>query len=68
MRKLAILLVLLSAGACSAQAQLNGVTAELKLVQDQYLPDEEVQLKLVIANRRLGPSGAMSRLRPQRLG
>src|SRR5580658_5238651 len=51
MRKLAILLVLLSAGARFAQAQLNGVTAELKLVQDQYLPDEELQLKVVIANR-----------------
>jgi hypothetical protein len=46
-----MLLVLLSAPMPWAQAQLNGVTAELQLGQDQYLPDEDVQLKVRIANR-----------------
>jgi hypothetical protein len=51
MRKLAILLVFMSAAVRSAQGQANGVTAELQLGQEQYLPDEDVQLKVLIANR-----------------
>jgi hypothetical protein len=34
-----------------AQGQPNGVTAKLQLGQDQYLPDEDVPLKVLIANR-----------------
>ena len=51
MRKLAVLLVLLSAVVPSARAQLNGVTVELQLDQDQYLPDEDMPLKVRIVNR-----------------
>jgi hypothetical protein len=51
MRKFAILLVLFSAAVFSARAQLNGVTASLSLDQDQYLPGEDIQLKLTIVNR-----------------
>jgi hypothetical protein len=51
MRKFAILLVLLTAAAHSAHAQANGVTAELQLDQGQYLPDEDLQLKVRIVNR-----------------
>jgi hypothetical protein len=51
MRKFAMLLVLLGATLQCAQAQLNGVTAELQIGQDQYLPDEDVQLKVQISNR-----------------
>jgi len=51
MRKFAILLVLLTAAVRCAQAQPNGVTAELQIDQDQYLPDEDVQLKVRIVNR-----------------
>jgi hypothetical protein len=50
-RKFATLLVLLSAAAQGLQAQPNGVTAELRLGQDQYLPDEDVRLQVTIANR-----------------
>jgi hypothetical protein len=51
MRKLAILIVFMSVAVRSAQGQFAGVTAELQLGQDQYLADEDVQLKVVIANR-----------------
>jgi hypothetical protein len=51
MRQLAIVLVLLSAPIHCAQAQPNGVTAELQLDQNQYLPDEDVRLKVLISNR-----------------
>jgi hypothetical protein len=51
MRKLAMVLVLLSASMHYAQGQPNGVTAVLQLGQDQYLPDEDVVLKVLIANR-----------------
>jgi hypothetical protein len=53
MRKFAMLMVLLSAPLSCVQAQLNGVTAELQLSEGhgQYLPDEDLQLKVVIANR-----------------
>jgi len=50
MRKFAILLVLLTA-AHVAQAQPNGVTAELQIEQDQYLPDEDMPVKVRIVNR-----------------
>jgi hypothetical protein len=42
-------LILLIAGA--VHAQLNGVTAELKLDEDQYLPGEDIPLKVRILNR-----------------
>ena len=52
MRKFALFLVILSAtAALRAQAQLNGVSVELQLDQDQYLPDEDLQLKVRIINR-----------------
>src|SRR5580658_8460548 len=51
MRKFAILLVLLAAVTHSTQAQPNGITAELQIDQDQYLPDEDVQVKVRIVNR-----------------
>jgi hypothetical protein len=51
MRKFAILLVLLGATMPCAQAQPNGVTAELQVGQDQYLPDEDVPVKVQISNR-----------------
>jgi hypothetical protein len=51
MRTFAILLVLLTAASHSTQAQLNGVTAELQIGQGQYLPDEDLQLKVRIVNR-----------------
>jgi len=51
MRKFAMLLVVLGATMHCTQAQPNGVTAELRLGQNQYLPDEDLQLKVVIANR-----------------
>ena len=46
-----MLLVLLSAAIHGAQGQPNGVTAELEIGQDQYLPDEDVTLKVRIVNR-----------------
>jgi hypothetical protein len=51
MRKFAILLVILAAAVLPARAQPNGVTAELQLDGDQYLPDEDLQLKVRIVNR-----------------
>jgi hypothetical protein len=51
MRKFAILLILLAAAVPPALAQPNGVTAELQLDQDQYLPDEDLQLRVRIVNR-----------------
>jgi hypothetical protein len=51
MRKFAILLILLAAAVPSAVAQLNGVTVELDLDQNTYLPDEDLQLKVRIVNR-----------------
>jgi len=51
MRKFAMLLVLLAAAVSIARAQPNGVTAELQLDQDQYLPEEDLQLKVRIVNR-----------------
>jgi hypothetical protein len=51
MRKFAMALLLLAAAVPCAWAQNNGVTAYLELGQDQYLPDEDVQLKVRIINR-----------------
>jgi hypothetical protein len=51
MRKIAIPLVLLAVAVFPAHAQLNGVTAELQLDQHQYLPDEDLQLRVRIVNR-----------------
>ena len=51
MKRIALLLALLAAAAGSARAQFSGITAELQLAQDQYLPDEDLQLKVKITNR-----------------
>jgi hypothetical protein len=52
MKKIGLLAAMLALmAACSVQAQLNGVTAELRLDQDQYLPGEDLQLKVRITNR-----------------
>jgi hypothetical protein len=51
MKKIGLLAALSLLAASTVQAQLNGVTAELKLDQDQYLPGEDLQLKIRIMNR-----------------
>jgi len=51
MKRIGLLAALGLLAACSVEAQLNGVTGELKLVQDQYLPGEDLQLKVRILNR-----------------
>jgi hypothetical protein len=51
MKRIALLLALLTVVAGPARAQFNGITAELQLIQDQYLPDEDLQLKVKITNR-----------------
>jgi hypothetical protein len=51
MKRIGLLAALVFLAAWPAQAQLNGVTAELKLAQDQYLPGEDLQLKVRILNR-----------------
>jgi hypothetical protein len=51
MKRIACLLALLTLAAFPARAQFTGVTAELQLDQDQYLPDEDLQLKVRITNR-----------------
>jgi hypothetical protein len=51
MKKIGLLAALALMAALTAQAQLNGVTAALKLDQDQYLPGEDLQLKVQIMNR-----------------
>jgi hypothetical protein len=51
MRKLAILLIAWAAVVPFAQAQPNGVSIQLQLDQDTYLPDEDLQLKVHIVNR-----------------
>jgi hypothetical protein len=50
MRKIGLLAALALLAAWSALAQQNGVTAELLLAQDQYLPNEDLQLKVRISN------------------
>jgi len=49
-KRIALLLCLLAA-AGPVRAQFSGITAELELTQDQYLPDEDLQLKVRITNR-----------------
>jgi len=51
MRNIAVFLVLFAAAVYPVDAQLNGVTAQLHLDQEQYLPGEDLQLKLIITNR-----------------
>jgi hypothetical protein len=51
MKRIAVLLTLLAVAAGTARAQVNGITAELELLQDQYLPDEDLQLRVKITNR-----------------
>ncbi len=51
MRKFAVLFVLLCAVAQSVMAQLNGVTLDLDLDQQQYLSGEDVRASLTIVNR-----------------
>jgi hypothetical protein len=51
MKRIALVLALLAVAAGPARAQFNGVTAELQLAQDQYLPGEDLQLKVKIFNR-----------------
>src|SRR5580658_3803381 len=51
MRKFAILLVLVTAAARVAHALPNGVTAELQIDQEQYMPEEDMQVKVRIVNR-----------------
>jgi hypothetical protein len=51
MRKFGPWAALLLLAACPLQAQLSSVTARLELAQDQYLPDEDLQLKVRITNR-----------------
>jgi hypothetical protein len=51
MRKIALFLVLLTAASHPVCGQPNGVTAELQLDQNQYLPAEDMQLKVRITNR-----------------
>ncbi len=51
MKRIGLLAALALLAAWPVQAQPNGVTAELKLDQDQYLPGEDLQLKVRIFNR-----------------
>jgi hypothetical protein len=51
MKKTGLLAALALLAAWPLQAQFNGVTAELRLDQDQYLPGEDVSLKVRILNR-----------------
>jgi hypothetical protein len=51
MKRIALVLTLLALAAAPARAQFNGITAELQLAQDQYLPDEDLQLTVKITNR-----------------
>src|SRR5271155_5044835 len=51
MKRIGLLAALVWLAGLTVQAQLNGVTAELRLDQDQYLPGEDLQLKLRITNR-----------------
>jgi hypothetical protein len=51
MKRIGLFAVMLCLAAGSLQAQISGVTAELKLDEDQYLPDEDLQLKVRISNR-----------------
>jgi hypothetical protein len=45
------MLFALAVAAGSARAQVSGITAELQMDQDQYLPDEDLHLSVKITNR-----------------
>jgi hypothetical protein len=51
MKRIVSLLALLVLAVLPARAQFNGVTAEIDLAQNQYLPGEDLQLKVKITNR-----------------
>jgi hypothetical protein len=51
MRKIGLAAALALLGAWPLQGQPNGVTAQLQLAQEQYLPGEDLQLKVRITNR-----------------
>jgi hypothetical protein len=51
MKRIALLLAFLALASVSGRAQISGVTAELELSQNEYLPDEDLQLKVKINNR-----------------
>jgi hypothetical protein len=51
MKRIALLLSLLALAAGPARAQFHGITAELQVTQDQYLPDEDLKLSVKITNR-----------------
>ncbi|MGO8700076.1 MAG: hypothetical protein ACLQVY_20500 [Limisphaerales bacterium] len=51
LRRLLLLGLLATVAATSVRAQVSGVAAELVLDQHQYLPDEDLQLKVRITNR-----------------
>jgi hypothetical protein len=51
MKRIALVLAALAVAVSTSRAQFTGVTAELELAQNQYLPDEDLQLKVKISNR-----------------
>ena len=51
MKRFVFWLAILACAAGTARGQVSGVTAELILEQDQYLPDEDLQLKVHLTNR-----------------
>ncbi len=51
MKQVGLLAALILLAAFNTHAQVYGVTAELKLDQDEYLPDEDMQLKVRVINR-----------------
>lgn len=51
MKRIGLLAALAFLSVSAAHGQISGVTAELKLDQDQYLPGEDLHLKVRILNR-----------------
>jgi hypothetical protein len=51
LKRIGFILCLLTVAVGPARAQIRGISAELELSQDQYLPDEDLQLKVKITNR-----------------
>lgn len=51
MKRIGLLASLCLLAAFAAHAQLNGITASLKLDQEQFLPGEDMQLQVRIVNR-----------------
>jgi hypothetical protein len=51
MKRIGLIAALLLLFVSPLHAQLSGVTAALQLDQDEYLPDEDLQLKVRITNR-----------------